>query len=67
VQVEVIAFVTDPRIGKKELTNSFTFTFECPNYKENEMKQIYPESYEDAMRYLEGRRRFMHFESQRKV
>lgn len=59
MQVEVVATVTDPQVGKSELTNVFSFTFKCPYYNAAEIKKVLPQSYEEGMRYLEGRRRFI--------
>jgi len=53
--VQVKAYVTDPKIGKEELTNVFHFTFYCEALSNT---KIYPESYVEAMSFLEGRRIF---------
>ncbi|KAN0032379.1 hypothetical protein ACTFIV_006272 [Dictyostelium citrinum] len=66
-QVEVLAYVTDPSIGEKKLSNVFNFTFYCaPSKSQKEklqqlnttkkLKQILPQSYSEAMRYLTGKR-----------
>ena len=56
-QVEVAAFVTQPEEGKSELTNIFNFTFELT--KATQEKKVLPQTYEEAMIYLEGRRRHL--------
>eukprot|EP01117_Protostelium_nocturnum_P010187 TRINITY_DN3642_c0_g1_i3.p1 TRINITY_DN3642_c0_g1~~TRINITY_DN3642_c0_g1_i3.p1 ORF type:complete len:448 (+),score=98.73 TRINITY_DN3642_c0_g1_i3:202-1344(+) len=56
VQVEVTAHVTNPSVGKEELTNVFNFTFECKNMQPFEQKKVIPETYAEAMSFLEGRR-----------
>jgi len=56
IQVEVIASVTNPKIGQKHMTNTFNFTFLCPE-NETPLPRIIPETYEEAMKYLEGKRR----------
>ncbi|KAN0050312.1 hypothetical protein ACTA71_003429 [Dictyostelium dimigraforme] len=66
-QVEVLAYVTDPSIGEKKLSNVFNFTFYCaPSKSQKEklqqqntnkkLKQILPQTYSEAMRYLTGKR-----------
>eukprot|EP01114_Cavostelium_apophysatum_P021122 TRINITY_DN7277_c0_g1_i1.p1 TRINITY_DN7277_c0_g1~~TRINITY_DN7277_c0_g1_i1.p1 ORF type:complete len:431 (+),score=50.36 TRINITY_DN7277_c0_g1_i1:14-1306(+) len=57
VQVEVVASVINPSEGKSDVTNTFHFTFECPNYQDLQIKKVIPQTYEEGMRYLEGRRR----------
>ncbi|KAF2071237.1 hypothetical protein CYY_007439 [Polysphondylium violaceum] len=61
-QVEVLAYITEPLSGKRKLSNVFNFTFICspgnneladPNQK---VKQILPQTYSEAMRYLAGKR-----------
>ncbi|PRP81190.1 hypothetical protein PROFUN_02024 [Planoprotostelium fungivorum] len=60
VMVQVRAHVTDPKIGKEELTNVFNFTFKCeqPEQGAGALRRVYPESYAEAMAFLEGRRLF---------
>ncbi|EGC37289.1 hypothetical protein DICPUDRAFT_30493 [Dictyostelium purpureum] len=66
-QVEVCAYVTNPYIGKKKLSNVFNFTFYCspkgegskpmdPSAPQPKTKQILPQTYSQAMSYLAGRR-----------
>jgi len=57
VQVEVVAHVIHPEIGKEELTNVFAFTFECKKLSDVDAKKVIPQTYAEAMKYLEGRRR----------
>ncbi|KAN0006427.1 hypothetical protein ACTFIU_003135 [Dictyostelium citrinum] len=70
-QVEVLAYVTNPYIGKKKLSNIFNFTFYCSPSGENtkppttpdsttnfnsKVKQILPSTYNEAMRFISGKR-----------
>jgi len=62
-QVEVLAYVTEPLIGNRRLTNIFNFTFFCTpagvvgnDEKSQIVKQILPQTYSEAMRYLAGKR-----------
>ncbi|KAM9998504.1 hypothetical protein ACTFIY_008154 [Dictyostelium cf. discoideum] len=70
-QVEVLAYVTNPYIGKKKLSNIFNFTFYCSPSGENtkpptnpdsstnldsKIKQILPSTYSEAMRFISGKR-----------
>jgi len=55
IQVEVRVDVVDPPTGRKTTTNTFHVTLEAPGIKEN---GIMPVLYEDAMKFIEGRRRF---------
>ncbi|KAN0040356.1 hypothetical protein ACTA71_012246 [Dictyostelium dimigraforme] len=70
-QVEVLAYVTNPYIGKKKLSNIFNFTFYCSPSGENtkppsspdsttnfnsKVKQILPSTYSEAMRFISGKR-----------
>ncbi len=61
--VETIASVINPHIGQKEVTNTFVFTFYYPQEYSNQpsdrvLKKVIPHTYEEAMRYLSGRRTF---------
>lgn len=51
VHVEVVALVLDPNSSETKTTNVFNFKF-----KGNNVKTVYPETYEEAMRYLSARR-----------
>ncbi|EGC36211.1 hypothetical protein DICPUDRAFT_151354 [Dictyostelium purpureum] len=68
-QVEVKAYVTNPLIGEKKLSNIFNFTFLCSPSKKalqddnatnnniaTKTKQILPQTYEEAMIFLSGKR-----------
>ncbi|KAF2078508.1 hypothetical protein CYY_000133 [Polysphondylium violaceum] len=59
-QVEVLAYVTEPLLGKRKLTNIFNFTFFCTPAgavdPQQKVKQILPQTYSEAMRYLAGKR-----------
>ncbi|XP_046988504.1 acyl-coenzyme A thioesterase 9, mitochondrial-like [Schistocerca americana] len=56
VQITVYAEVFDPRGGQQNTTNVFHYTYEMPE----EVPQIIPKSYQEAMMYLDGRRHFQH-------
>ncbi|RKP21406.1 Thioesterase/thiol ester dehydrase-isomerase, partial [Rozella allomycis CSF55] len=51
---QVIADVTDVKTGQSDTTNTFYFTFRS---KEDNVPKIMPRTYEEAMIYLEGKRR----------
>ncbi|KAJ1996010.1 hypothetical protein GGI26_000593 [Coemansia sp. RSA 1358] len=53
-QVAVSADVIDNMKNTTERTNTFYFNFCCPSSK---VRRIIPRTYEDMMKYLEGRRR----------
>ena len=53
--VEVKADVIDPIAGTRKTTNIFRFTYFCNFMPEDRM--VVPESYAEALKYLEGRRR----------
>jgi len=62
-QVEVLAYVTEPLSGNRKLSNVFNFTFICSPSINNEIadpnqkvKQILPQTYSEAMKYLAGKR-----------
>ncbi|KAI9337604.1 HotDog domain-containing protein [Zopfochytrium polystomum] len=52
--VKVRAEVVDPLSGRRELSNEFWFTFVCP---EGGLRRVLPRSYDESMRYLDGKRR----------
>jgi acyl-coenzyme A thioesterase 9 len=52
--VRVIATVENPENGEKSQTNQFHFMFAYPELKRN----VHPETYEDAMSFVDGRRRY---------
>jgi len=56
LQVEIVANVTNPKIGEKHMTNTFNFTFLYPENSQP-LLRIVPQTYEEAMKYLEGKRR----------
>ena len=60
--VEVTAEVVHPMSGLKELTNVSYFTFVAVNQdkKPISVPKVYPYSYEDGLKYLDGRRRYLH-------
>jgi uncharacterized membrane protein len=53
VVVEVVTMVVDPATSLEERTNTFYFTFMCGS----STKQVIPLLYDEAMKYLDGRRR----------
>jgi acyl-coenzyme A thioesterase 9 len=55
VGVNVIAEVLNPLTGVKNKTNTFYFTFTCPDAP---VKRVLPNTYEEAMKYIEGKRRY---------
>lgn len=62
IHVECTADVIDPTTGVRKTTNTFHFTFVCLKIKD--MATVIPETYEEAMRYLEGKRRVQFDDSQ---
>jgi len=52
--IEVVTNVIDPPSHKESTTNTFYFTFMASNCP----KQVQPVTYEEAMKYLDGRRRY---------
>ncbi|KAL7750838.1 hypothetical protein RI367_003795 [Sorochytrium milnesiophthora] len=54
-QVQVTADVIDPLTLKRETTNVFHLTFTSPQHK---VPAIMPQTYEEAMRYLDGKRKW---------
>lgn len=57
LHVQVIADVIDPKTESRKTTNTFHFTFICPRAEDKTASEVIPETYTDAMRYLEGKRR----------
>jgi acyl-coenzyme A thioesterase 9 len=53
--VQVTTQVLNPRDGTRQKTNSFFFTFTCPERTSD--KRVKPTTYEESMRYIDGRRR----------
>ncbi|OMJ28009.1 Acyl-coenzyme A thioesterase 9, mitochondrial [Smittium culicis] len=53
IQVAVKVEVLDPIKQTIEVTNTFYFTFES----EKKVKRVIPRTYEDMVKYIEGRRR----------
>ncbi|KAJ1829027.1 hypothetical protein LPJ70_007147, partial [Coemansia sp. RSA 2708] len=53
-QIAVAADVIDNLANTMERTNTFYFNFSCPG---GAVPRVVPRSYEDMMKYLEGRRR----------
>lgn len=56
LHVEVIADVINPQGGTRVTTNTFHFTFKAPT-PTTELPPLLPETYHEAMKYLEGKRR----------
>ncbi|PJF18790.1 hypothetical protein PSACC_01378 [Paramicrosporidium saccamoebae] len=54
LHVEVVADVIDPKNGTRVTTNTFHYTFTRPT---TDFVTVVPETYTEAMRYLEGKRR----------
>lgn len=54
--VRVDTDVINPKDDSKERTNTFFYTFTCP---EKPIKTVVPESYEETMYWIEGRRKFL--------
>ncbi|CAB4375902.1 unnamed protein product [Rhizophagus irregularis] len=55
-QVSVTADVLDIERGKRDTTNVFHFTFICDN-PAMEVRRVVPKTYDELMKYVEGRRR----------
>ncbi|KAL3280580.1 hypothetical protein HHI36_003813 [Cryptolaemus montrouzieri] len=53
-QIIVFVKVLDPINGQASISNTFHFTFESPD----QVKQVYPKSYHEAMLYIDGKRHF---------
>jgi acyl-coenzyme A thioesterase 9 len=54
LHVEVVADVIDPKNGTRVTTNTFHYTF---TRSTTDFSTVLPETYTEAMRYLEGKRR----------
>jgi acyl-coenzyme A thioesterase 9 len=55
--VEVVADVLNPSNNEHLTTNTFRFTMSCPVKAGDQIPCILPETYMEAMKYLEGKRR----------
>ena len=56
IQIKVKADVIDPIQGTKDTTNTFHFTFRTLD-DTLPLPRVMPRSYDESMRYIEGRRR----------
>lgn len=56
LHIEVMADVIDPKTESRKTTNTFHYTFVCPQ-EQQDPSWVVPETYTEAMRYLEGKRR----------
>ena len=56
IQVQVIADVLNVGSGERKTTNTFYFTF-VPSADDVNVKQVYPETYQEAMEWLQAQRR----------
>uniref|UniRef100_A0A1B6CSS6 HotDog ACOT-type domain-containing protein n=2 Tax=Clastoptera arizonana TaxID=38151 RepID=A0A1B6CSS6_9HEMI len=54
MQIVVYAEVSDPFTGQQATTNMFHFTYESPEF----VPPVMPNTYQDAMSYVDGRRHF---------
>lgn len=57
MSIRVIAEVLHPLDRTRDKTNSFHFTFTCPEGNQD-VPLVIPDSYEEAIKYLEGKRRY---------
>lgn len=60
IHVQVIADVLTPSTGARQTTNTFHYTFISaipPSASSSSIKSVIPETYLEAMHYLEGKRR----------
>jgi acyl-coenzyme A thioesterase 9 len=57
VAVEVVADVLNPSLNERLTTNTFRFTMSCPVKPGDQVPCVLPETYMEAMKYLEGKRR----------
>lgn len=55
-RVTVSADIMDAEKGTRETTNTFHFEFQA--IKKGELRTVLPQSYSEAMYYVEGKRRF---------
>lgn len=51
----MVAEVLNPRENTRDVTTTFHFTFTCPD---GIVDKVVPNTYEEAMKYLEGKRRY---------
>lgn len=67
LMVEVVTEVVHPKSGETQVTNSCYFTFTTLNDsgKSQRVPQIFPHSYEDGLKYLDGAKRFKLGENKR--
>jgi acyl-coenzyme A thioesterase 9 len=56
IQVQVIADVLNIESGDRKTTNTFYFTF-VPSVNGEQVRQVYPETYQEAMEWLQAQRR----------
>ncbi|KAI9201924.1 HotDog domain-containing protein [Polychytrium aggregatum] len=56
-QVKVIADVIDPLVGTRATTNVFYFTFVAASASKAGLKRVMPQTYDESMHFIEGRRR----------
>lgn len=56
INVEVIADVIEPKSGSRLTTNTFHYTYSC-KISQSAALIVIPETYTEAMKYLEGKRR----------
>lgn len=54
-QIAVYVETFNPSTGKNDTTNTFNFTYEVPDL----VKEVIPNSYHEAMMYIDGRRHFL--------
>eukprot|EP01125_Pyxidicula_operculata_P020529 TRINITY_DN7606_c0_g1_i1.p1 TRINITY_DN7606_c0_g1~~TRINITY_DN7606_c0_g1_i1.p1 ORF type:complete len:416 (+),score=60.94 TRINITY_DN7606_c0_g1_i1:570-1817(+) len=58
LQVEVVAEVIKPEERKRDLTNTFSFTFNVPDLTGGPLKPLLPVTYEQSLRYFDGKRKY---------
>jgi hypothetical protein len=55
----VIAEVLNPLERTRDKTNSFHFTFTCPEgHGDEALPTVIPDTYEEGIQYLDGKRRY---------
>lgn len=59
--VEVVADITNPTTRERMTTNTFRFIMSCPVKPGDVVPCILPETYMEAMKFLEGKRRMNNF------
>jgi acyl-coenzyme A thioesterase 9 len=57
-QIMVTAEVIDPSSGARVITNIFNFTFSSSLMDTKHLSQVLPRTYEESMKYLEGKRKW---------